>query len=63
MRANGNFSDASLELLHSVNDLGVNRVMSPSDAFDLDSPLVVSEVFFGGSRADLCYGLVSFTFF
>jgi len=36
MRANENFSDASLELLHSVK---VHRVMSPSDAVDLESPL------------------------
>jgi len=36
MRANGNFSDASLERLHSVS---INRVMSPSDAVDLESPL------------------------
>jgi len=40
MRANGNFSDASLKRLHSVNGVGLNHVMSPSDAFDLKSPLV-----------------------
>jgi len=28
------FSDASLERLYSVNDLGSNCVKSPSDAFD-----------------------------
>jgi len=39
MRANGNFSDASLERLHS---LSVGCVMNPSDAVDLvdlESPL------------------------
>jgi len=42
MRRNGNFSDASIErlLLHSVNGLGINRVMNQSDAFDQESPLV-----------------------
>jgi len=35
MRANGIFSDANLERLHSVN---TNRVMSPSDNVDLQSP-------------------------
>jgi len=34
MRAN--FSDASLERLHSVT---INRAMSPSDATDLEPPL------------------------
>jgi len=37
MRANGNFSDANLEQLHSVS---INRVMSSSDVVDLESPLV-----------------------
>jgi len=40
MRANGNFSGASVERLHSVNGLGINRVMSPSSAVYLESPLV-----------------------
>jgi len=40
MRANGNFSDASLEWLHSVGGIGINRVTSTSDAFDPESPLV-----------------------
>jgi len=31
--------DASLERLHSVSGLGINCMMSPSDAFDLESPL------------------------
>jgi len=40
MKANGNFNDASLERLHSVvSGLGINRVMSPSHAFDLESPV------------------------
>ena len=37
MRANGNFSDTSLALLHSVS---IKCVMSPRGAVDLDSPLV-----------------------
>jgi len=36
MRANGDFSGASVERLHSVS---INRVMSPIDAVDLESPL------------------------
>jgi len=39
IKANGNFNDASLERLHSVSDLGINGVLSLSDAFDLESPL------------------------
>jgi len=39
IKANGNFNDASLERLHSVSGLGINGVLSPSEAFDLDSPL------------------------
>jgi len=39
IKASGNFSDANLELLHSVSDLGINGVLSPSDAFDLEPPL------------------------
>jgi len=39
IKANGNFNDASLERLHSVSGLGINGVLSPSDAFDLESPL------------------------
>jgi len=42
MRVNGNSSDASLERLHSVSQslsVSINRVMSPSDAVDLESPL------------------------
>jgi len=39
IKANGNFIDASLERLHSVSGLGINGVLSPSDAFDLESPL------------------------
>jgi len=35
-RMNANFSDASLERLHSIS---INRAMSPSDAVDLESPL------------------------
>ena len=35
MRANGNFSDANLERLHS---LSISCVMSPSVAADLESP-------------------------
>jgi len=35
MKANGNFSDASLERLHSVS---INGVMCPSDAVDLGRP-------------------------
>jgi len=37
MIASGNFTDASLERLHSVC---INRVMSPSDAVNLVSPLI-----------------------
>jgi len=37
MRANGNFSDTSLERLHSVC---IRCVMSPSDGVDLESPMV-----------------------
>jgi len=33
------FSDASLDRMHPVNGLGINRVMSPRAAFDLESPL------------------------
>jgi len=39
LKANGNFNDASLERLHSVSGLGINGVLSPSDAFDLESLL------------------------
>jgi len=39
IKANGNFSDASLERLHSVSGLGINGVLSPSVAFDRESPL------------------------
>jgi len=35
MNANGNFSDASVERFYSVR---INRMMSPSDAVDLDRP-------------------------
>jgi len=35
MRANGNFSDASLKRFYSVR---INRIMSPSDAVDLGRP-------------------------
>jgi len=38
MRANGNFSDVSLERLHSVS---VSRGMSLSYAVDLESPLFI----------------------
>jgi len=38
MRVNGNFSDASLERLHSVS---ISRVMIPSEAVDLESLLIV----------------------
>jgi len=37
MRTNGNFSDTRLERLHSIS---INRLMSLSDADDLESPLV-----------------------
>jgi len=39
IKANGNFNDASLERLHFVSGLGINGVLSPSDAFDLESHL------------------------
>jgi len=39
IKANGNLNDASLGRLHSVSGLGINGVLSPSDAFDLESPL------------------------
>jgi len=35
MKANGNFSDASVEYFYSVR---INRMMSPSEAVDLGSP-------------------------
>jgi len=35
MKANGNFSDASVEQFYSVT---INRMISPSDADDLDRP-------------------------
>jgi len=38
-KSNGNFNDASLERLHSVSGPGINGVLTPSDAFDLESPL------------------------
>jgi len=45
MRANGNFSDASLgTVAFSVSQY--NRVMSPSDAVDLESLLVYAFLFF-----------------
>jgi len=44
IKANGNFIDASLKRLLAVSGLGINGVMSPSDAFDLESSLVVSEM-------------------
>jgi len=37
IKANRNFNNASLERLHSVR--GINGVFSPSDPFDLESPL------------------------
>ena len=39
IKTNGTFNDANLERLHSVSGLGINGVLSPSDAFDLQSPL------------------------
>jgi len=39
IKANGNFIDASLKRLLAVSGLGINGVMSPSDAFDLESSL------------------------
>jgi len=39
IKANGNFNDASLERLRSVSGLGMNGMLSSSDAFDLKSPL------------------------
>jgi len=36
MKANGNFSDESIKRFYSVR---INRMMSPSDAIDLKSPL------------------------
>jgi len=35
MKADRNFSDTKLERLQSIS---INRVMSPSDAVDLESP-------------------------
>jgi len=35
MKANGNFSDASVQLFYSVR---INRMMSPRDAVDLGRP-------------------------
>jgi len=43
MRANGDFSDASVERLHSVS---MNGVMIPIDAVDLESPLVKMKLFY-----------------
>ena len=39
IKANGIFNDASLKRLHSVSGFGINGVLSPSDAFDLESLL------------------------
>jgi len=39
INVNGYFNDASFERLHSVSGLGIHGVLSPSDAFDLESPL------------------------
>ena len=39
IKANENFNDASLERFHSVSGVDTNGVLSPSDAFDLESPL------------------------
>ena len=39
INANGNCNDASFERLHSVSGLGINGVLSLSDAFDRESPL------------------------
>ena len=39
INANGFFNDASFERLHSVSGLRINGVLSPSDAFDRESPL------------------------
>jgi len=43
MRAKGDFSDASVERLHSVS---INRVMIPIDAVDLESLLVKMKLFY-----------------
>ena len=40
MRANGNFSDASLEWFYSVS---INRAMSPSNTVDLELPLILTQ--------------------
>jgi len=39
IKTNGNFNDESLERLHFVSGLGINGVLSPSDAFVLEPPL------------------------
>jgi len=39
------FSDASLEGLLSVSGLYINHVMTPSDAFDPESPLMEPQGF------------------
>jgi len=36
MKANGNFSDTRVERL--IQSVRINRLMSPSDALDLDRP-------------------------
>jgi len=36
IRTNGNCNNASLERLHSASGLGINGMLSPSDAFDLE---------------------------
>ena len=38
MKANGNFSDASVEQFYSVSMKVIYRMMSPSDAVDLGRP-------------------------
>jgi len=40
MKANGNFSDTSLERLQYSGSVSINRVMSQGDAVDLESPLI-----------------------
>ena len=55
MKANGNFNDASVERFDSVR---INRMMSPSDAVDMESPLQQPIWISGGSPIRFHSGVV-----
>jgi len=39
------FSDASLERLRSINDVGIKRVMSPNSEFDQELSVLTQYIF------------------